>query len=266
MDQAQLLQEPVLQIPLDGVKLYHGVGNGGAGGKDHAAPTGQLVQVLALHKEVGTFLSLGLGNAAHIPHFCRQKQVLKIMALINKEPVHAELLKRDHVILAALVVELGKPCLQGFPGALHLLDRVAFRLLRLGLLNAEQNLLDLALQNGLLALYAHGDFLKLAVADDDGVIVPCGNAAAKLFPVLGFKIFLCRDKDVGRRIELEPFCRPLLGDMVGHHDQRLGAKAQTLHLHGSGHHLVGLARPHLVGQQGIPAVKDMGNRVDLMRP
>ena len=62
------------------------------------------------------------------------------------------------------------------------------------------------------------------------------------------------------------FRRPLLGDVVWHHDQRLGAKAQTLHLHGSGHHLVGLARPHLVGQQGIPAVKDMGNRVDLMRP
>ena len=266
MDQAHLLQEPVLQIPLNGIKLYHGVGNGGAGGKYHAAPTGQLVQVLTLHKEVGTFLSLGLGNAAHIPHFCRQKQVLKIMALINKEPVHAELLKRDHIILAALVVELGQPCLQRFPGALHLLDRVAFRLLRLGLLDPFQDFLDLSFQNGLLALHTHGDFLKLRMSDDDGVIVPGGNAAAKLLPVLGFKIFLCRYQDVGRRIELEPFRRPLLGDVVWHHDQRLGAKAQTLHLHGSGHHLVGLARPHLVGQQGIPAVKDMGNRVDLMRP
>ena len=193
MDQAQLLQKPVLQIPLDGVKLYHGVGNGGAGGKYHAAPTGQLVQVLTLHKEVGTFLSLGLGNAAHVAHFCRQKQVLKIVALINKEPVNAKLFKSDDIILAALVVELGQLCLQRFPGALHLLDRVAFRLLRLGLLNAEQNLLDLALQNGLLALYAHGDFLKLAVTDDDGVIVPGGNAAAKLLSVLGFKIFLRGD-------------------------------------------------------------------------
>ena len=266
MDQAQLLQEPVLQIPLDGVKLYHRVGNGGAGGKYHAAPTGQLVQVLTLHKEVGTFLSLGLGNAAHIPHFCRQKQVLKIMALINEKPVHAELLKGDHIILAALVVELGKPCLQGFPGALHLLDRVAFRLLRLGLLDPFQDFLDLAFQNGLLALHTHGDFLKLRMSDDDGVIVPGGNAAAKLLPVLGFKIFLCRYQDVGRRIELEPFRRPLLGDVVRHHNQRLGAKAQALHLHSGGHHLVGFASPYFVGQQRVPTIQNVRDGVDLMGP
>ena len=112
------------------------------------------------------------------------------MALINKEPVHAELLKGDGVILAALVVELGQPCLQRFPGTLHLLDRVAFRLLCLGLLDSFQDFFNLALQNGLLALQAHGDFFKLAVADDDGVVVPGGNAAAKLLAVLGFKIFL----------------------------------------------------------------------------
>ena len=188
------------------------------------------------------------------------------MALINKEPVNAELLKSDDVILAALVVELGQPCLQRFPGALHLLDRVAFRLLRLGLLDSFQDFLDLALQNGLLALHTHGDFLKLRVPDNDGVIVPGGNAAAKLLAVLGFKVFLCRYQDVGRRIELEPFRRPLFRDVVGHHNQRLGAKPQALHLHGGGHHLIGFASPHLMGQQGIPAVKDMGNRIDLMGP
>ena len=121
------------------------------------------------------------------------RTVLKIVALINENPVRPKLLKGNDVILAALVVELGQPCLQRFPGALHLLDRVAFRLLRLGLLNAEQNLLDLALQNGLLALYTHGDFLKLRMSDDDGVVVPGGNAAAKLLAVLGFKVFFRSD-------------------------------------------------------------------------
>ena len=188
------------------------------------------------------------------------------MALINKEPVNTKLLKRDHIILAALVVELGQPCLQRFPGTLHLLDRVAFRLLRLGLLDSSQDFLNLAFQNGLLALHTHRDFFKLAVADDDSVIVPGGNAAAKFLPVLGFKVFLRGNQDIGAGIELQPFRRPLLGDVVRHHDQRFGAKPQALHLHGGCHHLVGLARPHLVGQQGIPAVKDMGNRVDLMRP
>ena len=50
--QALLLQGVHLQIPLDGVKLHHAVGNGGAGGKDNAAPSGDLVEVAALHKEV----------------------------------------------------------------------------------------------------------------------------------------------------------------------------------------------------------------------
>lgn len=39
-------------LTLDGVKLHHAVGNGGAGGKDNAAPSGDLIQIAALHKEV----------------------------------------------------------------------------------------------------------------------------------------------------------------------------------------------------------------------
>ena len=50
--QALLLQRRHLQITLDGVKLHHAVGNGGAGGKDNAAPPGNLIEVAALHKEV----------------------------------------------------------------------------------------------------------------------------------------------------------------------------------------------------------------------
>ena len=139
MDKAHLLQEPVLQIPLDGVKLYHGVGDRGAGGKiTPRPPVNSSRYCVFINRSLDFWASVW----AMPPTFriLSPKQVLKIMALINKEPVHAELLKRDGVILAALVVELGQPCLQGFPGALHLLDRVAFRLLRLGLLNAEQNL------------------------------------------------------------------------------------------------------------------------------
>ena len=50
--QALFLKRRHLQIPLDGVKLHHAVGNGGAGGKDNAAPSGDLVQIAALHKKV----------------------------------------------------------------------------------------------------------------------------------------------------------------------------------------------------------------------
>ena len=50
--QALFLQRRHLQVTLDGVKLHHTIGNGGAGGKDNAAPSGNLVEVAALHKEV----------------------------------------------------------------------------------------------------------------------------------------------------------------------------------------------------------------------
>lgn len=54
--------------------------------------------------------------------------------------------------------------------------------------------------------------------------------------------------------------------MVRHHDQRFGAKPQPLHLHGGCHHFKGLARTYLMSQQGIPAVHDMSDGVDLMGP
>ena len=145
MDQAHVLQHTVLQIPLDGVKLDHRVRDRRAGGKNNAAPTGNLVQIPAFHKQVGGFLGLGLGDAAHIAHLGCQKKVLKIMTLIHKDPIHAQLLKGYKVVLAALIVELCQLGLQRFPGALQLLDGVSLRLCLLGVLNAPQDFPDLLL-------------------------------------------------------------------------------------------------------------------------
>lgn len=190
VQQPLLLQKLILQIPHHDVHFSHRIGNRCACGKHDAVPAGQLVHVHALHIHVAGLLAFGLGNTGHAGHFGGDHCVFEVVRLVHHQAVHAQLLKGDDVILAALVVELGQPCLQRFPGTLHLLDRVAFRLLCLGLLDSFQDFFNLALQNGLLALQAHGDFFKLAVADDDGVVVPGGNAAAKLLAVLGFKIFL----------------------------------------------------------------------------
>ena len=65
---------------------------------------------------------------------------------------------------------------------------------------------------------------------------------------------------------LEPFRRPLFREMVWHHHKRLGAKPQPFHLHGGGHHFKGFARAYLVSQQGIPAVHNMGDGIDLVGP
>ena len=53
--------------------------------------TYHIVQITALHKEVGAFLGFGLGDAAHIPHLGVEVQIFVKMALIYKEPVSQRL-------------------------------------------------------------------------------------------------------------------------------------------------------------------------------
>ena len=67
------------------------------------------------------------------------------MALIHKDPVHAQFLKGHKVVLAALVVEPFQLRFQRFSGALQLLDGVPFRFGGLGFLDAEHDLVDLLL-------------------------------------------------------------------------------------------------------------------------
>ena len=102
--------------------------------------------------------------------------------------------------------------------------------------------------------------------DDHGIVVTRGDPSAEFLAIPGFKVFPGRYKDVCRGIKLEPFCRPLLRDMIGNHDQGLGAKSQSFHLHGGGDHFEGLAGTYLVSQQRIAAVEDMGNGIDLVFP
>ena len=151
------------------------------------------------------------------------RTVLEIMALVDEQPVDAQFFKSHRVILGALVVELFQPCLQRFAGALHLLDRKILRPLPLGVADGQQHLVDLPLQDLPLPLTGQGDLHQLTVADDNGVIIAGGNAGAQPAAIVLFKVPLGGHQNVGSRVELEPFCRPLLRDMIRHHDQRLGA-------------------------------------------
>ena len=264
MQHIHFLQRVVLQIPLDGVKLHHRIADWGAGGKDNASAACDLVQVLRFHKEVAGLLRLGLRDAAHIPHLGRQKEVFEIMALVNEDAVNAQLLKGHKAVLAALIVQLGKSHFQRVLRPFKLLDRITLGLGALGLVDAVHDLVDLPLDDDLLTLGGHGDFLKLRVADDNGVIVAGGDPRTEFLAVLRFKILFCRHKDIRGGIELKPFRRPLFGDVVGNDDQRLGTQPQPLALHGRRHHLIGLASAHLMRKQGVPTVHDVRNGVDLV--
>ena len=45
------------------------------------------------------------------------------MCLVHEQPIHAQLLKSHHIILAALGLELVQPRLHGVAGPFQLLDR-----------------------------------------------------------------------------------------------------------------------------------------------
>ena len=263
---AQLLQPVMLQIPLDGVKLGHAVGDGSAGGKHHAAITGQLIHVAALGIHIRGFLRVRRGEASHIPHFRVEEQVFVVVRLIHEHPVHTQLLKGDNIILTALGLQLFQPLLQALFGALQTFHGEVLAAAVLYLLDACGDLLDLLPQQLLLPLHADGDALKLGVSDDDGIIIAGGDSGTELLAVMGFKVFLGGDKDIGGGVQPQELRRPLVGQMIRHHENGLAAQPQALALHGCGHHLKGLARAHFVSQQGIPAVQHMGDSVFLMLP
>ena len=188
------------------------------------------------------------------------------MGFIHKNPVNAQLLKGDDIILAALVIELFQLLLNAFPAALQLLHGEIVAVIALQLPNAVQNLLFLLLQYELLPFLGHGDFLKLAVPDDDGIVVTGSDSGTEPFPVLGFKVLFGGNQNVGGGVELQIFGSPLLGQMIRHHKQAFLTQPQPLALLSGGYHLERLPSPHRVCQQSVSAIEDVGNGIHLMGP
>ncbi len=186
------------------------------------------------------------------------------MALINEDTVNAQFLKGDHIVLAALVIQLVDLDLQALLGFLHLLDGELLRFFSLGFGNAHHNFVDLLLQNGPLALYAHGDLLKLAVPDNDRIVVASGDPTTEFLAVFGLKILAGRNEDVRCRIELQKLGGPLLCQVVRNNEQGFLTKAQPLALHGGSYHFKSLARAHHMGKQGISTVQNVRDGVDLV--
>ena len=204
-----LLQRVILEILLHGVHLHHGVGDGRARGEHHAAPAGQLVQVAALHVEVAGLLGLGLADAAHVAHLRECREIFVVVGLVDKEAVHAQLFKGHHIILAALVVELFQLGLDGFLAAFKLLDGKPLSVVGFQLGQTVHDVPLLLFQDVTLALDGHGDFLKLRVTDDDGVVVAGGDSPTEPLTVLSLEVLPCGHQDVGGGIELKELRGPL---------------------------------------------------------
>ena len=104
------------------------------------------------------------------------------------------------------------------------------------------------------------------MAKDNRIIIPRGDTSAKTFAILCFKILSRCHEDVSRRVQLQILRCPLLGQVVGDNEQTLVAQTQPFALLRRRNHLPSFPSPHNVCQQGIPAIQDMGNGVDLVGP
>ena len=209
MGQILFLERTVLEIAHDRVKLGHGVADGSTRGKDNTTTAGDLVHITALHKHIRRFLSFGSGQTCHIPHFGIEEQVLERMALIHEQSVNAQLLKGDNIVLFVCGKELIQSGFQRFSGFLHLLDGEVFATLPFQFCDCTFDFVNLLSQLSFLSFRRKRNTLKLAVTDDNSIIVAGCDTGAELLTICGFKIFLRGNKQFCTRIEVQELICPL---------------------------------------------------------
>ncbi len=181
------------------------------------------------------------------------------MGFIHEHPINTQLLKSDNIVLSVIGLAFFKSGFQTALGTFQLLNRERFAAAGFYLGNTLGDIPNLFLKQSLLPLLADGDTFKLAVPNDDGIIIAGGNSGTELLSVMGFKVLFGSDKDIGRGLQPQERRRPLLGQVVRNHEHGLLAKSQPLALLGSGVHLEGLACPHFVCKQCVSTTKHMGN-------
>ena len=202
MQQIFLFQRSILKILLHCIQLYHAIADWSTRCKHCTSAACYLVQIANFHIQVTGFQSLRLTDTAHIPHLRKCGKVFIVMCLVHKQSISTQFFKGNKVIFSALVVQLIQLCLHCFLRAFQLLDRETISVLFFQFSNTIYDFMVLLLQNITLPLNRHWNLLELAVANNNGIKIASCNSAAEAFAVLFFKVLLCCNQNVGRRIQL----------------------------------------------------------------
>ena len=140
------------------------------------------------------------------------------MRLIHVQPVYAQLLKGDHIVLFPFVHQLIQPRLKGFPGFFHLFDGKALPVAVFQLGDRIRDFVDLFPEKPFLPLCRDRDLLELGMSDDNGIIIAGGDPGAELLPVFRFKIPLAGHQQLRTGVQTQEFIRPLQRQVVRHHE------------------------------------------------
>ncbi|QRE00577.1 hypothetical protein [Pseudomonas phage Itty13] len=265
--QALALQVHIVEIPLHGVHLGHGVADRRAGGEDHVAAAGGLQHLPDLQEQVGRLLAAGLrAQACDAVHGGGEREVLELVRLVHEQGVHAQLAPVQAVVLVVGVDQLLQLLLQGVAALLRLLDVPAVLAVHLThQLDGGVEVIDLLLNECGLLVRLHLDLAETCVRDDHRVPVAGGDPGEQALAVLLLEVLLGRREHVGARVELGEVGRPLADEVVRHHEHGLLGEAHAAQLHRAGDHGEGLAGADDVVQQGRVSLHDPPHGVPLVR-
>ena len=143
------------------------------------------------------------------------------MALIYKQPIHTQLFKGHHIVLAVCRLELVQSGLQGLSGFLHLFDAEILTTLPFHFCNGVFDFINLLSQLPFLTLRRERNLFKLAVTDNNRIVVAGRNPGTELLSVFSIKVLSGSYKDLGAGIQLEELVSPLCGQVVGNNNQPL---------------------------------------------
>ena len=185
------------------------------------------------------------GDARHVVHLREEEQIFVRVRFVHEQIIHAQVLEFEYAVFIAVCHQLFQLRVLRLFDAFQILDRAArhsvfFPLLLDGCFDRGNFFVQLSY----LPLRGDGDLCKGTLRDDDTVPIAQSDFADKPLSVVLFQVLFCRHENVRVRVELAPFPRPLLHEVVRHRDHSLFAKSQLPHLHDGRYNRKSLARAY----------------------
>ena len=103
------------------------------------------------------------------------------MALVHKKPVNAQLFKGNYIVLALIGAQFFQLGFQRFAGLFHLLDGEILACVGFQFVDGGKGFINLLLNDAFLPFKGQWDALKLAVPNDNCIVVAGGDAGAEFF-------------------------------------------------------------------------------------
>ena len=131
-------------------------------------------------------------------------------------------------------------------------------------LHIIDNLVNLVFNMLLLILFTHENFLKLAMADNNCIVLTCCNLSDKAFSVFGLKIFFICHHNVRRRIELHKLSPDLPCQMIRYNKKGFCTHSKSFRLHRTCYHFKSLPCTDHMGKKRISPIENSCDGIFLM--